>query len=153
VAGSVSYPKAPMHRRDFILMAVATAVAAACKSKPSEQRCKHCGMKIDPSSAWRATLVATDGTSTSFDTPRCALTSWRSGKPQAVLVQVQEYYERRWRSGEELRFVIGGDVVGPMGPDLVPVDPTRATKFIQDHGADRALRLDEVTMDVLAGIK
>jgi hypothetical protein len=36
-----------------------------------------------------------------------------------------------------------------MGPDLVPVDPSRVTKFIQDHGADRALSLDEVTLQVL----
>ena len=56
------------------------------------------------------------------------------------------------RDGNDVRFVIGGDVVGPMGPDLVPVDPPRASKFIQDHGADRALRLDEVTTQVLAGI-
>jgi hypothetical protein len=32
------------------------------------------------------------------------------------------------------------------------VDPPRASKFIQDHAADRALRLDEVTSAVLAGI-
>jgi hypothetical protein len=29
------------------------------------------------------------------------------------------------------------------------VDPSRATKFIQDHGAERAYRLDEITPDVL----
>lgn len=142
-----------MFRRDFILLAATTIAAAACKSKSAEQRCKHCGMKIDPASAWRTDLVAPDGTTTSFDTPRCALTSWRTGKSQAASLRVQEYYERQWRSGDELRFVIGGDVVGPMGPDLVPVDPARATKFIQDHGADRALRLDEITTDVLSGMK
>lgn len=142
-----------MLRRDFLILATALVTSAACKSKPAEQRCKHCGMKVDPSSAWRADLVAADGTTSSFDTPRCALTSWRSGKSQAVSLRVQEYYERTWRNAEELRFVIGGDVVGPMGPDLVPVDPSRATKFIQDHGADRALRLDEITTDVLGDIK
>lgn len=142
-----------MLRRDFLLLAAATIATAACKSKPAEQRCKHCGMKIDPESAWRADLVAADGATTSFDTPRCALTSWRSGKSQAASLRVQEYYDRQWRSADELRFVIGGDVVGPMGPDLVPVDPARATKFIQDHGADRALRLDEITTDVLGSMK
>lgn len=143
-----------MHRRDFIGLVFGTligGVACQSKSKSGEQRCKHCGMKVDPASAWRADLVAADGAVTSFDTPRCALTSWRSGKSQATTLRVQEYYERRWRNAEELRFIVGGDVVGPMGPDFVPVDPSQATKFIQDHGADRALRLDELTMDVLAG--
>jgi nitrous oxide reductase accessory protein NosL len=142
-----------MRRRDLLLLAAATLVAAACKSKPGELRCKHCGMKIDPASPWRADLVAADGSTTSFDTPRCALTSWRSGKSQASTLKVQDYYDRRWRSADELRFVIGGDVVGPMGPDLVPVEPSRVTKFIQDHSADRALRLDEITMDVLTNVK
>ncbi|HVH46098.1 MAG TPA: nitrous oxide reductase accessory protein NosL [Labilithrix sp.] len=143
-----------MLRRDFIRLVAATLVVPACKGKPGEQRCKHCGMRIDPASPWRADLVGADGvTTTSFDTPRCALSSWRSGKSTAASLRVQEYYERRWRSAEELRFVIGGDVPGPMGPDLVPVDPARATKFIQDHGADRAVRLDEITMDVLGAIK
>jgi nitrous oxide reductase accessory protein NosL len=140
-----------MLRRELIVGAAAALVAAACKK--AEQQCKHCGMRIDPESPWRTELLAADGSATSFDTPRCALTSWRSGKSQAIAVRVQEYYERKWRGGEEVRFVLGGDVVGPMGPDLVPVDPSRVTKFIQDHGADRALRLEEVTLDVLSSIK
>ena len=133
-----------MQRRSFLLGVPLSLLA--CKK---EQRCSHCGMKIDPSSAWRTELVGEDGTVTSFDTPRCALTSWRSGKTPAKTIRVQEYYERKWREGSEVRFLIGGDVVGPMGPDLVPVETSRAMKFIQDHNADRALSLDEVTLQVL----
>ena len=36
-----------------------------------------------------------------------------------------------------------------MGPDLVPVDPARVTKFIQDHGAARGLKPDEIDVAVL----
>ena len=115
-------------------------------------RCKHCGMRIDPNSAWRTELVGVDGSITPFDTPRCALTSWRTAKTPARSIRVQEYYDRRFCSGEDVRWVIGGDVVGPMGPDFVPVDPARVTKFIQDHGADRSLRLDEITVEVLVSI-
>lgn len=109
-------------------------------------------MKIDPASPWRTDLVGADGT-TSFDTPRCAFTSWRGGKTAATTLKVQDYYDRQWRDGTQLKFIVGGDVVGPMGPDLVPVDPARATKFIQDHGADKAYSQAEVTLDVLNSIK
>jgi hypothetical protein len=138
-----------MQRRTF-LAAMLVMVALGCRK---EARCKHCGMRIDPNSAWRTELVAGDGTTAAFDTPRCALTSWRTGKTLARSLRAQEYYERRVRSGEELRFVIGGDVLGPMGPDLVPVDPSRAAKFVQDHGADRALRLEEISPEVLSTLK
>ena len=65
---------------------------------------------------------------------------------------MQDYYDRQPKDGADVRFVIGGDVVGPMGPDLVPVDPARVPKFIQDHAADRALKLDEITLEVLGAI-
>ncbi len=140
-------------RRQLVLGLVGTVAGLAVGACKKEPRCKHCGMKIDPASAWRADLVAADGTVTSFDTPRCALTSWRTGKSTAETLKVQEYYDRAWRSAAELRFVLGGDVVGPMGPDLVPVDPSHVAKFIQDHGADRALKLEEVTAAALADLK
>ncbi len=144
-----------MNRRHFVLAVTSSLALVSAGALPgckTSERCKHCGMKIDPASAWRTELVGDDGKLTSFDTPRCALTSWRSGASPAKSIRVLEYYDRQSRDGNDVRFVIGGDVVGPMGADLVPVDPPRASKFIQDHGADRALRLDEVTAQVLAGI-
>jgi nitrous oxide reductase accessory protein NosL len=140
-----------MNRREFML-ASCTAIVSLSAGCKKDARCKHCGMRIDPSSAWRAELVGADGSVTAFDTPRCALTSWRTGTTPARSIRVQDYYDRETRDGKEVRFVVGGDVVGPMGPDIVPVDPARASKFVQDHGAERALLLDEVTPQVLSSI-
>lgn len=140
-----------MKRRQLLLAASALLVAAACTPK-TEARCKNCGMKIDPASPWRAELIGPDGSILAFDTPRCALTSWRTGKTPAKELHVLDYYDRQSKDGKDVRFVIGGDVVGPMGPDLVPVDPARVSKYLQDHAAERALTLDEVTTDVLSAI-
>jgi hypothetical protein len=149
----LSAPRAVSSRRGLLLASLAIMLAlgasTACKK---DARCKNCGMKIDPQSSWRAELVGDDGSLTAFDTPRCALQSWRSGKTPAKSVRVQDYYDRRTAEGSAVRFVVGGDVVGPMGPDLVPVDPSRAGKFLQDHGAERALRLEEVTLEVIAAV-
>jgi copper chaperone NosL len=134
-------------RRSFVA-GVLTLIA--CKR---EKRCKQCGMRIDPASPWTAELLADDGAVTTFDTPRCAFQSWRRGSTPATSLRAQEYYDRRWARAEELRFVVGGDVLGPMGPDLVPVDPRRAMKFVQDHGADRAYAAVEITLSVLDAIK
>lgn len=140
-----------MRRRAFIVGALVTAVSsAACKK---EERCLHCGMKIDPKSSWNAQLIGMDGKAVPFDTPRCAFTYWRSGKMQAKGIQATDYYDHQLRDGAELMFVVGGDVLGPMGPDLVPVDSPRARKFIQDHQADKAFAAENVTMDVLNNIK
>lgn len=125
------------------------AGAVGCKREP---RCKHCGMRIDPASAWLVELASSDGNVTLFDTPRCAFQSWRSGTTAGATLRVRDYYDHVPRDGRDVRFVIGGDILGPMGPDLVPVDPGRVAKFIQDHHADRALGLDEVTLSELNSI-
>jgi hypothetical protein len=108
-------------------------------------------MRIDPSSVWRTELVTKSGP-VAFDTPRCALAAWRSGRTPATALRAQEFYDRAWRDGVDLRFVAGSDVPGPMGADLVPVDPSRVSKFLSDHRGTRAYTLAEVTAEVLSSL-
>lgn len=137
-----------MNRRAFLAAALSFAVVAACK-KVEPQRCKRCGMKIDRDSPWLVELTDSSGAVIAFDTPRCALNAWRKGQVDARAMRVREYYDQKVRDAADVQFVVGGDVNGPMGPDFVPVDPSRVTKFIQDHGAERAFRLEEITPQVL----
>ena len=140
-----------MTRRALLSLLVVSAatIATACtRARGEGDRCGFCGMRIDPASAWRADLVNGDVT-THFDTPRCALLAWRTGKTPARSLRVQEFYDRAWRDGSELRFAIGSDVIGPMGADLVPIDPSRVAKFRADHAASEALTLDAVTTAAL----
>lgn len=129
-----------IHRRTALVLCLAI-VAAACKR---EARCENCGMKLEPTSAWNAELIVA-GTTKRFDTPHCALTA-RIGSTSTI--RVQEFYERKWRDGTDVRFVSGSDVLGPMGEDFVPVDPARAPKFIADHGGS-AFALDEIPPKLL----
>ena len=109
-------------------------------------------MKLDPTSPFSADLVRGDGSHVHFDSPRCALLAWRTGRVPAAGISLQEYYDRAWRRGEELRFALGSDVVGPMGADVVPVDPSRAKKFAIDHHATRIATLDELTVPLLEAL-
>ncbi|MEO6420003.1 MAG: nitrous oxide reductase accessory protein NosL [Polyangiaceae bacterium] len=143
-----------MLRRAFLLALALSPLACRAKGSGGDksERCSFCGMKIDPASAWLTELVMTDGTKTTFDTPRCAMTAWRTRGVPAKSVRVQEFYERVWRDGTEVDFVIGSDVAGPMGADLVPVAPSKSAKFMVDHAAARAVKLDAITPDLLKGI-
>lgn len=134
-----------MTRRGLLGLLGALAVAPAGAACTKEQRCKTCGMKIDAASAWRSVLVDAAGQETAFDTPRCALLAWRRGKVAAVRLRVRDYYDRNEQDAEALRFVVGSDVSGPMGPELVPVDPARTAKFVQDHAGGRVLSLADIT--------
>jgi hypothetical protein len=106
-------------------------------------------MVIDPTSAWNAELVRTDGSKVEYDSPRCALLAWRTGRVDAVEIRVEEYYERTWQKGSDVVFVASSDIAGPMGADLVPVDPARARQFVREHTGTRPLPLSEITLELL----
>jgi hypothetical protein len=88
-------------------------------------------MKIDPASPWFCSVTIA-GKEESFDTPSCAFTAWRKAKAGS-LARFREYYSQELKPVDELRFVRGSDVIGPMGPDLVPVSAETAGRFARDH--------------------
>jgi copper chaperone NosL len=134
-------------RRMLALMAASfSAIGSAALGCKKEPRCAHCGMKLDPASAWTTELTGPHPEK--YDTPRCALTAWRKGEHEATGVRVVEYYDRVARDGADVAFVVGSDVLGPMGPDVVPVAPDRVDRFVKDHGGKK-LTLAEVTAQVL----
>ncbi len=111
------------------LLALATIVLAMACGRAG--RCGTCGMKVDPASAWVSYLTV-NGQEVAFDTPRCALAAWRgSGKISGA--RFREYYSQELISADRIRFVAGSDVIGPMGPELVPVGLDNAARFARDH--------------------
>jgi len=144
----VRTPRRRIHRRAVCAALATLALSAAAGCKREGARCATCGMAIDPKSTWRATLVV-GAERRVFDTPRCAFVAWRTRGVAATALLVHEFYGGAERDARELRFVIGSDVDGPMGHDLVPVDPAKAAKFVADHGGEHALALDDVTADVV----
>ena len=49
--------------------------------------------------------------------------------------------------------MIGSDVLGPMGHELVPFETREdAQAFLQDHAAKRILHFDDVTLKLLGDL-
>ena len=63
-------------------------------------------------------------------------------------VWVTDYYRVRLIDAADAFFVAGSDVIGPMGPELVPLTSREeAATFARDHGGGAALAFDEITPD------
>jgi len=129
----------------ILLVIAAAGLGSACQ-RPA--RCATCGMKIDPASAWVG-YVDIDGREVPFDTPRCALTAWRAAESRAKDARFREYYSQDLKHVGELRFVAGSNVVGPMGPDLVPIAADKASRFARDHNGAPPKSADELLRDGL----
>jgi nitrous oxide reductase accessory protein NosL len=64
-----------------------------------------------------------------------------------VEVYVTEYYTTRAVRADKAFFVVGSDVMGPMGRELVPIgNEEDARTFSTDHGGDRIFTFDQVTL-------
>jgi nitrous oxide reductase accessory protein NosL len=105
---------------------------------------------------WTATVVFEDGSQAFFDGPkdmfRFLLDPARYGREESSIagVFVTDYYTTKLLDARETLFVVGSDVMGPMGPELVPTTTSEhAEAFRADHGGDRILAFDQVTADAI----
>jgi hypothetical protein len=124
-----------------VWFAAATAIGLGACGRAS--RCATCGMRVDPASGW-ASYVTVAAEELAFDTPRCAFTAWRRAAGGAKSARFREYYSQEMQTADGLRFVEGSDVVGPMGPDLVPVATANAVRFARDHNGANPKTIEQV---------
>lgn len=119
--------------------------------------CPVCGMVVSKYPAWVATVVYGDGHAHHFDgakdlfkylfdVPRYA----RGHRRQDIArIGVTEYYELKRIDARQAYFVIGSDVLGPMGHELIPLaSRADAEEFLRDHQGRRILRFEEVKREL-----
>jgi nitrous oxide reductase accessory protein NosL len=74
----------------------------------------------------------------------------KRSKTDIQAIYVSEYYNMEPLDAKEAYFVIGSDVYGPMGRELIPLaTEADAEAFRKDHKGKRILRFQEVTPKVL----
>ena len=111
-------------------------------------------MFVDAQPRWAAGAIEAGGRDVRFDAPRCMFawlqsTSGRGGEAPWVT----EYYTQRKRPAAFVWYVVGSDVTGPMGPDLVPIgDEAAAQRFREEHHGRAVLPYDAVNAAALAGL-
>lgn len=140
--GSRDVPLATPTRR-AVLAAAPLLLLASCRR---EARCATCGMKVDPSSPW-VSYVTLHGKEEAFDTPSCAFAAWKNAGGSPAPARFREYYSQEMKPVSDVQFVRGSDVVGPMGPDWVPVHVDTARRFARDHNGAPPLDAAQVLVE------
>jgi nitrous oxide reductase accessory protein NosL len=123
--------------------------------------CPVCGMIVSKYPDWIATLVWKDGHAHHFDGAKDmfkflqALSKYAPGhkREDIKLVVVTDYYNLDKIEAAKAFYVIGSDVMGPMGPELAPLATrTDAEDFLKDHKGKRILSYGEVTPEIVAKV-
>lgn len=132
------------------------ALAIEPKMPGPRERCPVCGMFVAQYPEWIATIVLENDEQVFFDGAKDMFRYYFS-LPQGEITRedihgifVTEYYSARYAPVEDVFFVLGTDVYGPMGAELIPVRGQRnAETFMRDYSGDRIVVFDEVTADML----
>ena len=118
----------------------------------AEDRCPVCAMLPSRYPRFAAAIELQDARTFYFCSPGCMLNAWQHpdiflGVATAQLKRpvILEYLSGQPLDARLVFWVSGSDVVGPMGPALVPLkDTTHLEAFRRRHGAKHVFRLDEL---------
>jgi nitrous oxide reductase accessory protein NosL len=168
------FAKEPMKiRRPFLILAsllLSVASLLSAQSKPAQKAkgptpkgsCAVCGMYVANFPDWAAVVSFRDGTQAWFDGPKDLFTYLLDLKRYAAkrnasditAIQVKDYYGLKHIDARRAFYVLGSDVMGPMGKELVPFATEAGAKdFLKDHRGQKVLPFQEISVDTLKGLE
>jgi copper chaperone NosL len=140
----------------FIWLVATFSVSAAdiTPQKPAkEDKCPVCGMFVYKYPDWIAQIIFSDGSIYFFDGAKDMFKFYLDLKKYAhhknvediSAIYVTEYYHMKLIGAKMAFFVIGSDVYGPMGKELIPFETEAdANEFMQDHKGDRIIKFEHI---------
>jgi len=129
------------------------AAARAPRPGPRE-KCPVCGMFVARHPDWIAAITFRDGERAVFDGAKDLFKFWLEPgrflpsrrREDVAALAVTDYYAVAAVDARAAWYVVGSDVLGPMGRELVPFARREdAEEFLRDHHGARIVGFDEVT--------
>jgi nitrous oxide reductase accessory protein NosL len=119
----------------------------------SQDRCPVCAMQVSKYKKFACAVQLMNGNTFYFCGSGCMIRSWMhpdiflgAEKEELKRSVVQDYFTGEQVSGRSVYWVAGSDVIGPMGPALVPLKNEQDLDvFKKRHGAKAVIRLSEMT--------
>ena len=127
--------------------------------KPSSKdKCPVCGMFVAKYPDFLAQILFKDGSSVFFDGTKDMFKYYLNpGKYDTKKrledidsIYVTNYYDLTLIDAYHASYVIGSDVYGPMGKELIPLETeSDAKEFLKDHQGKSVLRFKDVTHETI----
>ena len=123
-----------------------------------KERCPVCGMFVRPYPKWITQVQFKDGSHYSFDGMKCMCRFYFNPekfdttrkKRDIKLILVRDYYTLKFIRHDTAFYVVGSDVFGPMGHELIPFDSEKnAGTFLADHNGLKIFRFHEINSELL----
>ncbi len=126
-----------------------------------DARCPVCGMFVAKYPQWVTQLVLSDGRIEPFDGVKDMMVYFFSPESYGAAagvtvgeVRVKDYYSQKWIDGRKAYYVLGSDVLGPMGHELVPfAERSHAESFQKDHKGKEILLFSDITRELIDSLR
>lgn len=134
---------------------------AADKSKminiPEDAKCPVCGMFVSKFPKWVAQIQLQDGHNHYFDGVKDMMkfyfnpTKYHAHSNEQILqMNITDYYSLESTDGKKAYYVLGSNVYGPMGEELIPFkNEDEAKKFMTDHFGKKVVSFDEIKEEMI----
>ena len=118
-----------------------------------EQKCDFCGMYMYNYPTWISRIKYKKDKIYNFDGIKCMFKFYFQNKNGIKNILVQDYYTLKTINAKDAFFVVGSDVYGPMGYELVPFkDKKSAKSFSLEHKGTEVLTFDEITESMVRSL-
>ena len=110
-----------------------------------DERCPICGMFIYKYPKW-ATQIFYKDKHYSFDGVKDMMKYYFDNKKGIAKMLVTDYYSQKAIDASSAYYVVGSDVYGPMGKELIPFSSQKEAKsFSMDHKGHKVLGFKDIT--------
>lgn len=119
--------------------------------------CGKCGMYPANYPQWQTQIIFNDGSLSAFDGCKCMfgfmynMNSYDTAHKMDDIAKiwVRDFNSGEWLDAKSAHFVVGSDVMGPMGKELIPFQgQNSAESFQKEHGGQLA-GFDTINMATL----
>lgn len=139
-----------------------TADGEPIDSVSADSRCPVCGMFVAKYPNWLAQIHYDAPSQTRFfDGPKDMLVFYFAPEqfdgPSRETIKdifVKDYYSLNWVPAKDAFYVVGSDIYGPMGHELIPfASKEAADSFLKDHHGKEVLTFDKITPELVESLR
>lgn len=144
-----------------ILAVSGTAFSGPLEEVDPQEKCPVCGMFVADYGQWLTQIVPEDGKPLVFDGVKDMMAYYFNSDAYGgdtdlskAEIWVRNYYTLDYIDGRTALYVVGSDVLGPMGDELIPFTTGQeAENFKKDHHGTAVLTFDQISFSQIMEMK
>lgn len=120
-------------------------------------KCPVCGMFVYKYPEWTTQIIFKGGSYAVFDGVKDMMKFYLNINRYSAknltdieAMYVKDYYSLNYIDARKAFYVIGSDILGPMGKELIPFEKESDAKvFMKDHKGQKILKFQEITTETI----